>query len=58
MTKKQLLKELEMILGNVNKAYSRSENLAKKIDVPSLCELYLIKTQLEDVIKLGKESIK
>ena len=55
MTKTQMLRELEMILKNVEKAYNRSEKIAKKVHLPSMCELYLIKTQLEDLIRFGKE---
>lgn len=54
-TRKQILKELESILLNVDRACRKTEKVALKLDIPSLGELVLIKTQLEGIIEKAKE---
>lgn len=54
-TRKQILKYLESILLNVDRACRKAEKVALKLDIPSLGELVLIKTQLEDLIERAKE---
>lgn len=54
-TRRQILKDLESILLNVDRACRKAEKVALKLDIPSLGELILIKTQLEDLIKKAKE---
>lgn len=54
-SRKQILKDLESILSNVDRACRKAEKVALKLDIPSLGELVLIKTQLEDVIEKAKE---
>lgn len=54
-TRKQILKDLESILTNVDRAYRKAEKVAQKLDIPSMGELLLIKTQLEEVIEKAKE---
>ena len=54
-TRKQILKDLESILLNVDRACRKAERVASKLDIPSLGELILIKTQLSDLIKSIKE---
>lgn len=55
VSRKAILKDLESILLNVDRACRKAERVASKLDVPSLGELILIKTQLEEVIKKAKE---
>lgn len=54
-SRKAILKHLESILLNVDRACRKAEKVALKLDIPSLGELILIKTQLEDIIKKAKE---
>lgn len=54
-SRKAILKDLESILLNVDRACRKAERVASKLDIPSLGELILIKTQLEDLIKKAKE---
>ncbi len=54
-SRKAIMKDLESILLNVDRACRKAERVALKLDIPSLGELVLIKTQLEDVIKKAKE---
>ena len=54
-SRKAILKDLESILLNVDRACRKAEKVALKLDIPSLGELILIKTQLEDLIKKAKE---
>ncbi|MNY63850.1 hypothetical protein D3C86_2008710 [compost metagenome] len=49
-----LLRELESILLNLTRACKKAEKVALKIDVPSLVELEFIKTQVEQLIAIGK----
>lgn len=55
VSRKAILKDLESILLNVDRACRKAEKVALKLDIPSLGELVLIKTQLEDLIKKAKE---
>ena len=54
-SRKVILKDLESILLNVDRAYRKAERVASKLDIPSLGELILIKTQLEQLIEKAKE---
>mgnify|MGYP000915429735 CR=1 FL=1 len=54
-SRKAILKDLESILLNVDRACRKAEKVALKLDIPSLGQLVLIKTQLEDLIKKAKE---
>ncbi len=54
-SRKAILKDLESILLNVDRACRKAERVASKLDITSLGELILIKTQLEDVIEEAKE---
>ncbi len=54
-SRKAILKDLESILLNVDRACRKAEKVALKLKIPSLGELVLIKTQLEDIIKKAKE---
>lgn len=54
-SRKAILKDLESILLNVDRACRKAERVSAKLDIPSLGELILIKTQVEDVIKKAKE---
>lgn len=54
-TRKQVLKDVESILLNVDRACRKAQKVAEKLDIPSLSELILIKTQLEGIIEKAKE---
>lgn len=54
-TKKQILKELESIQVNLDRAYRKAERVSAKLDIPSLGELLLIKVQVEQLIEMAKE---
>lgn len=54
-TRKQILKELESIQVNLERAYRKAERVAAKLDIPSLGELLLIKVQVEQLIEMAKE---
>lgn len=54
-TRKQILKDLESILLNVDRACRKAEKVALKLNIPSLYELISIKTQLEELIEEAKE---
>lgn len=54
-TKKEILKELESIQVNLERAYRKAERVSAKLDIPSLGELLLIKVQVEQLIEMAKE---
>ena len=54
-TKKMILRELEALQKNLDKACDRAERISKKIDIPSFAELFFIKTQLDEIIEMAKE---
>ena len=54
-TKKMILRELEALQKNLDKACNRAERISKKIDIPSFAELFFIKTQLDEIIEMAKE---
>lgn len=55
MTKSKVIKELEIILKNIEKAYHRSEKLAKELDIPSHGTLQLALEETKEIVKLAKE---
>lgn len=54
-TKKMILRELEALQKNLEKACNRAERISQKIDIPSFSELFFLKTQLEEIIEMAKE---
>lgn len=56
MTKSEMIKDLKSIHGHLKKALDRTEKIAKKIDVPSHAELFFITQQVEELLKLAKET--
>lgn len=54
-TKKMILRELEALQKNLEKACNRAERITQKIDIPSFAELFFLKTQLEEIIEMAKE---
>ena len=55
-TKKMILRELEALQKNLEKACNRAERISQKIDIPSFAELFFLKTQLEEIIQMAKEN--
>ncbi len=58
MTKSEMIKELKSIYGHLKKALDRSENLAKKIDVPSYTELYFITEEVGQLLEMATKKEK
>lgn len=54
-TKKMILRELEALQKNLEKACNRAERISQKIDIPSFAELFFLKTQLDEIIEMVKE---
>lgn len=54
-TKKMILRELEALRKNLEKACNRAERISQKIDIPSFAELFFLKTKLEEIIEMAKE---
>ena len=57
-TKKMILRELEALQKNLEKACNRAERISQKIDIPSFAELFFLKTQLDSLIELILEGLK
>ena len=53
-SRKQILKELESIQVNLDRAYRKAERVSAKLDIPSLGELLLIKVQVEQLLEMIK----
>lgn len=54
MTRVKVIKDLEIIYRNLEKAYNKAENLSKQLDLPPLTELKYVKDEVESLIKLSK----
>lgn len=53
-TKRDILKELESLKKNLDRACKRAENISLKIDLPSFAELFFIRTQVEELIEMAE----
>ena len=54
-SKRQILKELESIQVNLERAYRKAERISVKLGIPNLGELLLIKVQVEQLIDTAKD---